>query len=187
VTDVHLMPVNVLGSNFYPAVVKVANRPVGRANGKAPKPAKEGQPDWVLRPGMTVNVDITRETHNDVWLLPSAAMSFTLDDYFITREAKQRLDGLKSDKTKNPGEWKAVWIMKDKKPWPIFARVGGNDRNGRPGINNENFTEVLEWDVGKEIDQPDSIKEKTFPQLIIAAPQPKQSILNFDKLPFKIS
>jgi len=191
VTDVHLMPVNVLGSNFYPAVIKVANRRVGQvvgqANPNAPKTAKSGELDWVLRPGMTVNVDITRETHNDVWLLPSAAMSFTLDDYFITREAKKRIDDDLKSKT-NPGEWKAVWVMgKDKKPWPIFARVGGKNSQGRAGINNENFTEVLEWDVGKEIAQPKADSESTFPQLIIAAPQPKQSILNFDKLPFKIS
>ena len=30
-TDVHLMPVNVLGTNLYPAVVKVANRHEGAA------------------------------------------------------------------------------------------------------------------------------------------------------------
>jgi hypothetical protein len=189
VTEVHLMPVNVLGTNFYPAVIKVANRRIGEADPNAPKSSKE-QADWVLRPGMTVNIDITREIHNDVWMLPSAALSFTLDDYYITRltpEARQKLDTLKT--FNSPNDWKTVWIVRDKKPWPIFARVGGKNKQGRPGINNGSYAEVLEWDQ----DVKELLKERkldcknpeTYLKLIIAAPQPKQSI--FDKPILKFS
>src|SRR5262249_47427382 len=52
VTEVHLMPVNVLGTNFYPAVIKVANRRIGEAEPNTAEAARE-KADWVLRPGMT--------------------------------------------------------------------------------------------------------------------------------------
>jgi HlyD family secretion protein len=183
ITEVLLMPMNVLGSNFYPAVIKVANRRVGQADPNARK-AKEGDADWILRPGMTVNVDITRETHNDVWMLPSAALSFTLDDAYISPAARDELKKLST--FKNPNDWKTVWIMgDDKKPWPIFARIGGTNKEGKPGISaNSGGAEVLEWDP-KTASKLDPKNPATYPQLINAAPQPKQSI--FDRPTLKFS
>ena len=140
ITEVHLMPMNVLGTNFYPAVIKVKNRRVAQTDTNAPKPA-DNQENWVLRPGMTVNVDITRETHNNVWMLPSAALSFTLDDYYIKQEARQELE--KKLKGKNPSDWKTVWILRNKMAWPILAKIGGKNDQGRPGINSGNYVEVL--------------------------------------------
>jgi HlyD family secretion protein len=188
VTEVHLMPVNVLGTNFYPAVIKVANRRIGEADANTAEAARE-KADWVLRPGMTVNVDITREIHNDVWMLPSAALSFTLDDSYITPEAKQKLATLKT--YNNPNDWKTVWIVsdKDKKPWPIFVRIGGKNKQGRPGINNGSYAEVLEWEKDlQDLEAKEKLDPKnpeTYLKPIIAAPQPKQSI--FDKPILKFS
>jgi hypothetical protein len=127
-----------------------------------------------------VNVDIIRDTHTNVWKLPSAAASLQLDPRQITQAAQQKLDIRKN--LKNPDDWVVVWEMKDKKPWPIFARVGGKREDGKPGIkeNNSNDIEVLEWDPTpseKEwVSKLDPNNEKTYPQLIIAAPQPKPSI-----------
>jgi len=185
ITEVQLMPMNLLGTNFYPAVIKVANRRVGQADPNLPKTAKNGEADWILRPGMTVNVDITRETHNDVWMLPSAVLSFSLDESFITPGARQELERPKSF-IKNPNDWKTVWIMgKDKKPWPIFARIGGTSKEGKPSISaNSGAAEVLEWDP-ETASRLDPKNPNTYPQLINASPQPKQSI--FDRPTLKFS
>jgi HlyD family secretion protein len=179
VTEVHMMPVNVLGTNLYPAVIRVANRRVEQPD---QKPGQQG--DWLLRPVMTVNVDITRDTHSKVWKLPSAAANLQLDEHLITQAARQKLATRQS--LKNPDDWVVVWIMgNEKKPWPIFARVGGKNKQGKPGIKEANYAEVLEWD--KELDgKLDPNKEPTYPELIIATPPPKLSI--FERgTPFKIS
>ena len=181
VTEVHLMPMNVLGTNFYPAVIKVTNRPVTQDDPNASKSADK-QEDWVLRPGMTVNVDITREVHKNVWMLPSAALSFTLDEYYIKPEARQALaEKLKVD---NPNDWKTVWVLRDNKAWPILAKIGGKNDQGRSGISYGSYAEVLDWDKETK-DLIDPKDPKTYPKPIIAAPQPKQSI--FDRPTFKIS
>lgn len=190
ITEINLMPVNIQGATFYPAVIKVSNRHEGEADhaDKAPnadKDAKHGDNDWVLRPGMSVNVDITRDTHERVWMLPNAASSLQLlDPRQITSEAQKKLDTRKSLTT--PDNWVVVWTMKDKKPWPIFARVGGK-KDGKVGIKENSYTEVLEWDPKPGIPLPlETSKESDFPKLIIGAPQPKLSILQ-GGTPFKIS
>src|SRR5438445_6023717 len=107
------MPVNVLGATLFPAVIKVRNQKVGQAD--SPKNPQGGDGDWVLRPGMTVNVDITRDTHKDVWMIPSTALNFQLDQHHITPAAKKKLD---TRDLENPKDWVTVWIMgEDKKPW----------------------------------------------------------------------
>jgi HlyD family secretion protein len=181
VTEINLMPVNVLGATLYPAVIKVRNQKVGQAD--SPKNPQGGDGDWVLRPGMTVNVDITRDIHKDVWMLPATALTFPLEQqHHITKAAKDKLESLQ--KLPNHSDWVPVWIMKDKKPWPIFVRIG---KDGKLGINDNNHAEILDWDpkepeITGKLNREDP---KTFPQIIIAAPEPKQSI--FDKTPFKIS
>ena len=169
VTEINLMPVVVQGATTYPAVIPVRN--------------KQAEGDWILRPGMTVNVDITRDRHTKVWKLPDAATSLQPDPHFITRAAQDKL-GKRQEilKNQNPDDWVTVWIMgKDKKPWPIFVRVGGKREDGKPGIKENTYTEVLEWDPTSSekewVSKLDPNNEKTYPPpLIIAAPQPKGSI-----------
>jgi HlyD family secretion protein len=160
-------------------VRKVANRQLAK-DPNAPKAVPE-EANWILRPFMTVNVDITREVHKNVWMLPSAALSFTLDGYYIKQDARDRLNNFKPA---NPSDWKTVWIMQGKNPWPIFAKIGGKNDQGRPGISYGSYAEVLDWDkdTKKAIDPN---KPETYPKVIIAAPQPKQSI--FDKPTLKLS
>jgi hypothetical protein len=57
----------------------------------------------------------------------------------------------------------------DKKPWPVFVRTGGTD-----GIQDVQFTEVLEWDpeVRTRLDPKDAA---TFPRLIIGMSLGKKS------------
>jgi hypothetical protein len=189
VTEINFMPVNVQGATIYPAVIKVRNRHEGESD-QPKEGTKQAKGDWVLRPGMSVNVDITREIHENTWKLPSAAATLQpLDPRLITKAAQQKLDDKqKLLKDKYPDYWIPVWTMgKDKKPWPIFARVGGKDKNGKPGIkdNNSNSIEVLEWDPTMEV-KPDDTRPGTYPQLIIGAPQPKKSIFE-GGTPFKIS
>ncbi len=185
VTEINLMPVNVQGATFYPAVIKVRNRHEGEADQAKPA-GKKDDADWVLRPGMNVNVDIIRDTHERVWKLPQAATSLKLDPHFITVAAQQQLDS-RRQKLTNPDDWVVVWILgKDKKPWPIFVRVGGK-KNGKPGIKENNYTEILEWDSElQEQLNKNEMDESKYPQLIIGAPQPKQSIFQ-GGMPFKIS
>ncbi len=184
-TDVHLMPVNVLGTNLYPAVIKVANRHEGAA-ADPNAAAKQSDADWVLRPGMTVNVDITRETHSGVWKLPSAAINLEIDKHFITPVAEEKLN--KRQSLKNPDDWVVVWVMgQEKKPWPIFVRIGGKNEQGKPGIKEGNYVEVLEWQKDKELDgKLKAGEESSYPELIIATPPPKLSIFERGQT-FKIS
>jgi HlyD family secretion protein len=169
VTEINLMPVMVQGATIYPAAIKVKNQ-------KA-----EGESDWILRPGMSVNVDITRDVHTNVWKLPSAATTLQLDSHYVTKAAQEKID----KKLLNPDDWAAVWILgNDKKPSPIFVRLNGKNKNGKPGIKESNYTEVLEWEKDSA---PDPAKESTYPKLIIAVPQPKGSILDRGTSAFKIS
>jgi len=170
ITDINLMPVSVPGATFYPAVIKVRN---DKADG-----------DWILRPGMTVNVDITCDVHTNVWKLPSAATSLPpFDPRQITQAAQEKL--VSRQKLPSPDDWVPVWKMgEDKKPWPVFVRVNGKRKDGKPGIkeSNSNYIEVLEWDPTQSekewVSKLDPKDEKTYPPpLIIAAPQPKGSIL----------
>ncbi len=60
-------------------------------------------------------------------------------------------------------------MFREKKPWPIFVRTSGKNAAGEPGINDGQFTEVLEWDP--ELDpKPSPNVAASVPQVIIAAP-----------------
>jgi HlyD family secretion protein len=182
VSEINLMPVNVQGATIFPAVIKVQNRREGEADKAGPK---HENAEWVLRPGMSVNIDITCDTHPSVWKLPNAVLPLQMDSHYITPKVQAELD--RRQKLPKPDDWVTVWIMdNNKKPWPIFARVGGKGEHGKAGIKEAGFTEVLEWDPQSEIAKgfkPGD--ERTYPQVIISAPQPKKSI--FDQGTFKIS
>jgi HlyD family secretion protein len=171
-TDINLMPVMVQGATIYPAVIKVKNK-------KA-----EGESDWILRPGMTVNVDITRDVHTDVWKLPNAATNLQLDPQFITKAAQQEIEKRRrelKESNQDLNDWVLVWKMgDDKKPWPLFVRLRGKNDKGKPGIKESSYTEVLEWEKG-------FTPKANVTELIIAAPQPKGSILDRGTQAFKIS
>ena len=164
------------GAVFYGTIIDVANRrDPGSKNGKG----------WMLRPGMTATVEIRRREHENVWKIPAAAVSFVLDEYYYTPQAKQKLAAWQS--RPDHDDWKTVWIFKDRKPWPLFVRVGGKNAGGETGINDGQSQEVLEWDP--ELDpKPSASATARFPRFIIAAPPAhKPGFFESDKLKLKLS
>jgi hypothetical protein len=129
---------------------------------------------------MTATVDIVRRTHPGVWKVPSTAMNFQLDEHYQTNEAKARL----SDWQQRPDrqDWRAVWVMKENKPWPVFVRTGGKNAQGESGIVDAQYYEVLEWEPGTK---PDPQVPGSYPQLIVAAPEVgKSKLFNLPNIKF---
>jgi HlyD family secretion protein len=171
VKETRLLATSVQGAVFFPAIVEVNNRLLSdtRAN------------EWMLRPGMTATIDIVRRKHEQAWKMPNAALSFQLEESYQTPEAKAKLDEWKA--RPDSDNWKNVWILKNKKPWPLFVRVGGTNAQGDTGIRDGQFTEVLEWDP--ELGSPPA-DAAHLPQVIIAAPPVNKPGL-FDRPSLKLS
>jgi HlyD family secretion protein len=162
---------------FYDTVIGARNRPDPKTK------------EWMLRPGMTASVEIIVRRHEQVWKLPMQALNFQLDEHYQTPEAKAQL----ADWPKRHGasdDWKPVWIMKDKKPWPIFVRTGGTYKEGphkaETGIRDSQYVEVLEWDP-ELTPRPDPQAPETYPQLIIGEPPVKKPGLFDQPSRFKLS
>jgi HlyD family secretion protein len=149
-------PSNVHGAVFYDTVIEVANK----------RDPKTGE--WALRPGMTAAVDIILRKHTNVWKLPIAALSLQLDEHYQTEAARAKLA-----EWQNRGDrdgWKPVWILDpQRKPWPIFVRIGGRDATAETGIEDGQTVEVFDWDP--QLDpKPDPKDRTTYPQFITGAP-----------------
>jgi HlyD family secretion protein len=146
------------GAVFYTTVVEAENRR---------NPASTDL--WMLLPGMTASVDIRLREHKNTWKAPAAAVSLQIDESFQDEAARKKLHEWQT--RKDASDWKPVWIMKDKKPYPIFIRLGGKNPQGETGIKDGQYQEILEWDPDPELTpRPDPNKPETIPQLIIAAP-----------------
>jgi HlyD family secretion protein len=174
VEQVRPMATNVQGAVFYSTIIKVANREIIQSNGVQ---------TWMLKPGMTANVDIQRRRHDDTWKMPNAALTFPLDEHYQTPEAKAKLEKWQSQKS-GP-DWVHVWVLRNKKPWPLFVRIGGKNAAGDTGIKDGQFTEILEWEPEFE-PKADPKTPATFPQVIIAAPPVTKPGI-FDKPSLKLS
>jgi HlyD family secretion protein len=158
VKEIHPLPNSVKGAVFYDTVVTVDNQ----------KDHETGE--WRLRPGMTAAVDVIRRKHMGVWKMPTAALTFNMEDAYQSDAARERMAEWKDKKN-----WKPVWIWDEGKrqPWPIFVRIGGLDKNDEPGLKDSGFNEVLEWEPGQEPVGPG-------PRVIINAP-PAHTPGLFDK------
>jgi HlyD family secretion protein len=146
ITQVRSVPVNVQGLNigavFYPVVAEVDNQ----------WDSETGQ--WRLRPGMSVNVDIVRREHQDVWLVPIQAVDLVLDEHYQTAEARTKIE--KWDRrleAQSNQDWRRIWILDERdQPWPAYIRIGGTGETALKGASaNEDapgveYQEVLEWD-----------------------------------------
>lgn len=204
VKQIHYLPTNVQGAVYYNVVISVANRraplspeakeswwktqsagffaaawptPLGVLPWMQLKLNAEAE-DWMLRPGMTATVDIIRRRHADVWKLPIEALNFQLEEYYQTSAAKAQLE--KWQQRTDRANWKCVWILNaQKKPWPIFVRIGGTGLAGETGIKDGQFIEVLEWDPELE-PKLDPKNPQTFPRVIISAPPVSKPSI-FDK------
>lgn len=123
---------------------------------------------WRLKPGMTAPVDIIRRKHDNTWKMPTSAISFQLEEQYLTDAARSKLaqwDGR--------DQWKPVWVLDaaSKKPYPMFIRVGGTNAAEEHGIRDTRtqFSEVLEWDPELK-PTPNPSDPATYPKVIIGAP-----------------
>jgi multidrug efflux pump subunit AcrA (membrane-fusion protein) len=163
VSERRLKPATTQGAIYYEVILNVQNR----------KDAKTKE--WELLPGMTAQVEILNRIHKNVWKLPVNAKNFLLEEAYQTPEAKARFAEWEHRKDRN--DWWPVWVLKDKKPWPLFVRLGGVNAKGEPGIKDALWYEVLEWDPDLKV-QPDPKKPETIPDVIIGAPPAKRGFLS---------
>jgi HlyD family secretion protein len=155
VTEIGQMASDIHGARFYETVIDVNNQHDTETQ------------DRKLRPGMSASVDIILREHMNVWKVPTAALSFQLDEHYQTEPARAKVAQLQ--KRKDHDDWRTVWIIRDGKPWPIFVRLGGKNTKGETGISDGQYNEVLEWDADLGT-TPDARAPATVPQVITSAP-----------------
>jgi HlyD family secretion protein len=154
VEEVRLTPTGQRGAVFYSVMLGARNRhnPTSRA--------------WSLRPGQTVSVDLILRVHEDAWKVPTAAFRVQPDEDLLGDRARAKMHG--GPPGEHPEHWKTVWVPgPDNRPWPVFVRTGGKDARGEPGIQDGQFTEVLEWEPGWKA-------SAALPQVIIGIPSAKK-------------
>jgi HlyD family secretion protein len=158
VTEKRPTPTSIQGAVYYTAIVAVEN--VWDA----------GAGSWKLLPGMPSSVDVIRREHADVWRAPTAALGFQPDEHHLTAEARGKL-------ARRPGpDWRTVWVLDERKqPTPLWIRVGGVNAHGEEGFQDQQFTEVLEWEPEQKFD---AHAPETWPQLIIGPPPGKPGLLD---------
>jgi hypothetical protein len=171
VVELRPMPSHLHGAVFYDAAIEVANKRNPRSK------------EWLLRPGMTVSVNIIRRTHAGVWKLPAAALDIELDQKEQSDSANAKLVHWR-EQTKRE-QWRTVWVLDARrKPWPVFVRTGGANAAGESGISDGQYVEVLDWDPELE-PRPNAKEPATYPHVIIGKPSAHSSGL-FDQPNLKI-
>jgi HlyD family secretion protein len=136
VKQIRPMPASVKGAVYYNVVLEVPNE----------KNAQTGE--WWLRPGMTAAVDIELRRHQGVWKVPTAALSFQLDEGYLSEAAQARLDQWRI--RPDQADWKPLWVWDAERgsPWPVFVRLS-DSKAGKTGIKDGDFNEILEWEPGR--------------------------------------
>ncbi len=163
VEDIYLMPRQEHGAVSFEVLIDVRNEPIS-----------DGE-DWKLRPGLTASVDIIRRTHRGVWKVPTAALNFEPRADHITPDAHAKLD--RRNDLREPSQWQTVWTVDDKgKPWPLFVRTGGKGAHGETGIQDDQSTEVLEWE--SDVKEPASLR------VITAEPPPPKPLFSVPNIKF---
>jgi HlyD family secretion protein len=169
VEDIHLVPASEHGAVYYKVLIDARNERDGETG------------DWQLRPGLTASVDIIRRSHESVWKLPTAALNFEPPAAQRSPAAWARREQLESRKDRS--QWQTVWIVgTDGKPWPVFVRTGGKNARGETGIQDGQFTEVLEWDP--ELKPALDPKKPSGLQVITNAPPPKKGMFSIPSIKF---
>jgi len=116
-------------------------------------------------------VDIIRRAHDPVWKLPTAAVNFQPDPSVQTEAARAKLARWQNSPERK--DWRAVWVLgQDNRPWPLFVRLEGQGAHGEPGIQDSQFSEVLEWDP--ELKPPDPGNPSGYPQVVIGMIVPRK-------------
>jgi HlyD family secretion protein len=163
VEEVRLTPASDRGAVFYKVVIEARNEREPRTG------------EWRLRPGQTVSVDIVRRAHESAWKMPAAAFTFQPDEAVQSEAARARLRQWQS--LPHHDQWRTVWVAgADQRPWPLFIRVGGRDGRGEDGIQDGQWTEVLQWDPQLS-PAPDPRDPSTWPRPVIGL-TPRKSWLS---------
>jgi len=163
IEDIHLMPSHEHGAVFYEVHIDTRNE----------RDRESG--DWKLRPGLTASVDIIRRSHREAWKVPSAALNFEPSADQLSAAARQKL--AQRDNLPNADQWQTVWTVGDDgKPWPIFVRTGGTNEHGETGIQEDRFTEALEWEQ--------EVREPTELRVITAGPPPTKKWFRIPDIKF---
>lgn len=161
VAEIRPMPTRLHGAVFYAASIDVANKRNPRTN------------QWLLRPGMTVSVNIVRRMHAGVWKLPAAALEVEPDKLDQTEAVRAKLARWRE--RRDGEQWRSVWVLDaGRKPWPIFVRIGGKNAAGERGISDGQYVEVLEWESELE-PKPTPREPATYPYVIIGKPSARSS------------
>lgn len=167
VADIHLIPTSEHGAVYYKVLID------------APNERERTSGDWLLRPGQTASVEIIRRTHEATWKLPTAAINFEPPAAQLSEAARAKLG--RGDDLPKRDQWRTVWTVgSDHKPWPIFVRIGGVNARSDTGIQDGQYTEVLEWDAEAKPDTDDP----TALQVITEMPPPKKSWFSIPNIRF---
>jgi multidrug efflux pump subunit AcrA (membrane-fusion protein) len=161
VSETRLLPTSVQGAVFYTAILSAHNQ-------------KDERGEWRLRPGMTTTtLEIVQRTHDGpehkgVWLVPTPALDFQLD------EAYQPAAFKKNPPTPRENE-RLIWLLDEtNQPKPVIVKVGaaGKVEDGQTGLKAEPFTQVV-WPAELK-PQPVPGKPDTYPRVITGAPPAKK-------------
>jgi len=169
VEDIHLVPANEHGAVYYKVLIDVGNE----------RDTTTGE--WLLRPGLTASVDIIRRAHQSAWKLPTAALNIEPPAGQQTEAARAKLARLRN--VTNPDQWQTAWTVGvDNKPWPVFVRTGGKNARGETGIQDGQFTEVLEWD--SELKPAPNPDHPAALPVITGMPAPKKGLFSIPNIKF---
>jgi HlyD family secretion protein len=152
VSQVRPLPSSQQGPVYYDTVIDVTNQ----------KDPATGQ--WRLRPGMTAHVNLIRREHKATWKVPVSALSFQMDDAYKSDAARAHL--AEWNQRSDQADWRPVWIWDSQRgePWPVFVRI---NTDGKPGLSDGTFNEVLAWEAGREPSPSDPPL-----RVILSAPPP---------------
>jgi HlyD family secretion protein len=137
VSQIRQAPINVQNVITYDVVITVAN------------------PDLKLFPGMTANVRILVDRHENVLRIPNAGLRFHPADQAATVATAAKTG---PGKKRGPSTETTVWVMDDKgKPKPVVAQLGLSDGT---------YTEV----ASNGLKEGDKVIEAAFSKKTAAAP-----------------
>jgi HlyD family secretion protein len=155
VRDIRPMPNSVHGAVFYDTLIDTVNQ------------RDPATGEWMLRPGMTASVDVILRRHKGTWKIPTAALSFQPEERRMSELGREKLDRWQGQSSHE--EWKPIWVHDTAgRVKPIFVRIGGKARGGDMGIQEGDFTEILEWEHDLS-PKPDPKSASTYPRVVTAA------------------
>jgi HlyD family secretion protein len=156
VSEIRPMPTTMHTAVFYPTIIDVVNQ-------RDPQSQQ-----WRLLPGMNAAVNIILRKHPHAWKMPTAALSFQPEDSQLTDVARNKLAAWQ--KRSDTDDWRPVWTLDPQHQlMPIFVRLGGVNSDKQTGIQEGQYTEVLEWDPDL-MPKPQAGKPDTYPKVVTAAP-----------------